>query len=94
MRIRPNRTTLRLRITALAPCQDGFGAEGRATVVKTTEAPNEGDFIRAETGDTIAFFVSETDLLSLGKLYEAEVSLNADARGGRIVIRRALPLQG
>ncbi len=94
MRIRPNRATLRLRITTLVPCRDGFGAEGRATVVKTPEAPNEGDFIRAQTGDTITFFVSESDLLSIGRLYEAEVSLNADARGGRIVIRRALPLPG
>jgi hypothetical protein len=92
MRIRPNLTTLRIRITELAPSPDGFGAEGCATVEKTPEAPSEGDFIRARTGDTIAFFVSEAGLLSIGGLYEVEVSLNADARGGRIVIRHALPL--
>ncbi len=89
MKIHPNRSKLRVRVTQLSPCADGYGTEGAATVEGISAARGDRDFILAAEGDTLEFFVSETELLSVGGRYEVIAAVNADAKGGRIVIRHA-----
>ena len=88
MQVRPNKSNVRGKVTAIRPEPDGWGAEVELEVTRNeTPASREADdFVRPTAGSTLKAFYAEPGAIQVGDDIRAEARLNAGPTGGRVVL--------
>ena len=87
MRVKPNRTVVRGRVSSIRKESDGWGAQVELQVLQNESPSPEEDFLRPEEGSTMTAFLPDPAELKVGDVVRAAASLNAGPFGGRSVIQ-------
>ena len=82
--VKPNKTVLRVKVRAIRPEPDGWGAEVDLEVAENLSPEN--DFVRPSPGSVLTAFAAEPDQLHVGDSVRVSASLAAGQFGGRVVI--------
>ena len=93
MQVRPNQTVLQVRVRAIRPEADGWGATIELLVAHNESPSEQDDFLRPAPGTVLNVFTAEPEQLQVGKLIRAYVTLLAGPFGERTVLESFVPLE-
>ena len=94
MHVKPNKTVVRGKVSAIRPEPDGWGAEVHLQVEQNESPDPEADFLRPAEGSILKVFTPEPDKIRVGQVVRAEACLNAGPTGGRAVLQSVEPVVG
>lgn len=92
MQLRPNQTVLQGRVRAIRPEADGWGATIELLVVQNESPAEASDFLRSAPGTVLNVFTAEPELLQVGEMIRAHVTLLAGPFGERRVLESFDPI--
>jgi hypothetical protein len=93
MMIKPNRTILHGKVSAIRPEQDGRGAEIEIEVSENNSPVAEEDFLKTQPGDVTQLYFTEPEKLKVGDTIQARASLLGGPFGRRAVIEEVTKIK-
>ncbi|MEN3378320.1 MAG: hypothetical protein V7604_3675 [Hyphomicrobiales bacterium] len=91
MRIKPNKTILKGKVSRVERAADGWGAHVEFAVEESAPAEGYADFLQAKPGSVVTVFAAEPDAIKAGKSYTLTASVSGGPQGERVVVEHAAP---